>query len=508
MYVNPVTIGKVKWEQYRLLTESKLRAAQPVTVLVRPLSYHYTSFSLSHTSVFASQLVPLSRHSPLNELRAFVSLFRPTRVVPNTLDPSLQSLDAHCIPNIFAGCLSNSKPSPSSAFSETLGDDLEIKEDGGDSALQNLVGDDAERIARAWADSGRGAEKLAVLEQFLTGTARHAVRRVLGLALLPRDGNNGTERTVSILQRIRDKQRIQACRGGHSSVGESDQETERDDEDAHSRTARMLFGFTGSSQMVESQREKESQEEGPGIVPASRVLTPPVSECGSRPSSLARGNFRHVTHSDLSPPRGRITKDTGDALAVHFTDPDPRPSPPPRLIAHVSSPPSLASSIRSRSLACDPSPVGLENIPLIRTKRQHPWSQSQSQSSSHSHSQSQSLSSPTIHLRTLKPATKRRKLERLPTVPAYDEDAPAPIFASPRKQVALSAQSVEAAHAGNFTDTSLNIKYTGDLRPDADAENCKAHRRALRARSRAIEEKLRRALFAPTSPTPDKISSA
>ncbi len=44
MYINPVTIGKVKWEQYRLLTESKLRAAQPVTVLVRPLSFRYTLF--------------------------------------------------------------------------------------------------------------------------------------------------------------------------------------------------------------------------------------------------------------------------------------------------------------------------------------------------------------------------------------------------------------------------------------------------------------------------------
>ncbi|KAH9053968.1 beta-lactamase-like protein, partial [Lactarius deliciosus] len=159
VYINPVTIGKVKWEQYRLLTESKLRAAQPVTVL----------------------LVPLSRHSPLNELRAFVSLFRPARVVPNTLDPSLHGLDALCIPNIFAGCLSNSQPPSTTAFAEALADDdLGMIEDGGDSALQNLVGDDAEHIARAWADSGRGAEKLAVVEQFLTGTARHDVRRVLG----------------------------------------------------------------------------------------------------------------------------------------------------------------------------------------------------------------------------------------------------------------------------------------------------------------------------------------
>ncbi|KAN0128916.1 Beta-lactamase-like protein, partial [Lactarius tabidus] len=227
VYINPVTIGKVKWEQYRLLTESKLRLAQPVTVL----------------------LVPLSRHSPLNELRAFVSLFRPARVVPNTLDPSFHGLDALSIPNIFSGCISNSQTSTSSAFAEALvGDDLEIKEDGGDSALQNLIGDDADRTARAWADSGRGAEKLAVVEQYLTGPARDAARRALGLAPLPRESNNnnnnnnGVERTVSILQRIRDKQRIQVCRrGAQSSVGESDQETESQDSDAHARTAKMLF---------------------------------------------------------------------------------------------------------------------------------------------------------------------------------------------------------------------------------------------------------------------------
>lgn len=233
--------------------------------------------------------MPLSRHSPLNELRAFVSLFRPARVVPNTLDPSLHGLDALCIPNIFAGCLSNSRPSSSTAFAEALvGDDLEISEDGGDSALQNLVGDDAERTARAWADSGCGAEKLAVVEQFLTGNARDAVRRVLGLAPLPRDGkNDGVERTVSILQRIRDKQRIHVCRGGPSSAAESDQETESQDSDAHMRTAKMLFGLAGNSQSVESQREKESQDEGLATAPASRVPTPPVSECGSQHSLVS-----------------------------------------------------------------------------------------------------------------------------------------------------------------------------------------------------------------------------
>jgi hypothetical protein len=494
VYINPVTIGKVKWEQYCHLTESKLRSAQPVTVLVRSCPFITRPFSCSHTS----KLVPLSRHSPLNELRAFVSLFRPARVVPNTLDPSLHGLDALSIPNIFTGCLSNSQTSTSSAaFGEALvSDDIEIIEDGGDSALQNLIGGDAERIARAWADSGRGAEKLAIVEQFLTGPACDTARRALGLAPLPRESNNnnnnGIECAVSILQRIRDKQRIQVCRrGAQCNVVESDQETESQDSDAHVRMAKMLFGLEAGT--TDSQCEKESREEGPGTVPASRVPTPPpVSECGSR-LSVTRGSSRHVTRLDFSNLQGRRSLRTedmmGNARAVSFADSEPGLSPPTRIITHASSPPSLTSPIRSSSPVHrgDPPPVGLKHTPLTRTKRQHPLSQSFSSSQS----QSQSQSPPTIHLNALKPSMKRRKLERLTTVPAH-EDAPA----SPRKQVAPGG-------AENVTPAGLNANPTVLV---VDAENRKTHRSVLRARSRVIEEKLRRALLAPSSTPPEKVS--
>ena len=395
--------------------------------------------------------------------------------MPNTLDPSLHGLDALSIPQIFAGCISNTQPSSSSAFAEALvSDDLQISEEGGDSALQNLVGDDAERTARAWADSGRGAEKLAVMEQFLTGNARQAVRRVLGLAPLPRGG--GIERAVSMLQRIRDKQRIQVCRnGGPSSVVESDQETESQDSDAHVRTAKMLFGIAGNSQIV------ESREEAPGTVPASRVPTPPVSESGS---PLVRGSFRHVTHADLSesPPQGGralTTTDKRGARAVHFADSEPGYSPPSCLIAHASSPPSLTSPTRSRSPAYNTLGRRDQNSFLTQAKRQHPLSQSLS------HSQSRSPSPPvTVHSKS--GMTKRRKLERLSTVPAHEENA----TASPWKQtVSAGAENITPAVTGK----------------DVDAENRKAHRRVLRARSRVIEEKLRRALLTPTPSPQDKV---
>ena len=495
VYINPVTMGKIKWEQYRLLTESKLRSVQPVTVLVRPFPLITCRFFVSHTS----QLVPLSRHSPLIELRAFVSLFRPARVVPNTLDLSLHGLDGLSIPNIFADCLSSPQSSSSTAFAEALvGDDIEIREDGGDSALQNLIGEDAERIAHAWADSGRGAEKLAVVEQFLTGPARDAARRALGLAPLLREcpdnnsnNNNGIERAVSILQRIRDKKRIEVCRrGAHSSIGESDQETESQDSDAHARMAKILFGLAGGdTQIMES---------------ASRVPTPSASE---------RGCSRHVTQLDMRPLR---TEDT--RRAVRFADSEPGPSHPSRLITDASSPPSLTSPPslnRGDSLL----------VPLARTKRQHPFSQSQSQSQSqpraqspslpiiHSNSlkpgtkrqhalsqsqsqlqsQTQSQSSPSINSNVQKPSTKRRKLERLSTVPVAHEDAPS----LPRKQV------LSVAGAENITPAGLNANPTVLL--DVDTDNRKAHRQVLRERSRAIEEKLRRALLVPSSTPPEKV---
>ncbi|KAG7087564.1 hypothetical protein E1B28_013519 [Marasmius oreades] len=52
-------------------------------------------------------LVPLSRHSPLPELRSFVSLFRPKRIIPNTLDPKLKALDWLAIERAFADCLAS-----------------------------------------------------------------------------------------------------------------------------------------------------------------------------------------------------------------------------------------------------------------------------------------------------------------------------------------------------------------------------------------------------------------
>lgn len=46
-------------------------------------------------------MVPLARHSGLQELQSLVSLFRPKQVVPNSLIPTLHGLDWVCMPTMF-----------------------------------------------------------------------------------------------------------------------------------------------------------------------------------------------------------------------------------------------------------------------------------------------------------------------------------------------------------------------------------------------------------------------
>ena len=110
-------------------------------------------------------------------------MFKPRRVVPNTLDPTLKGLDAACIQGMFAGCLADasSKDLPSSAPSTTELNELDATVRGGedyeDVAFKNLEGDGAREMAEKWADSGRIRRKLAVVKQYLPGPLRHKIGR-------------------------------------------------------------------------------------------------------------------------------------------------------------------------------------------------------------------------------------------------------------------------------------------------------------------------------------------
>ncbi|KAI0335707.1 hypothetical protein GY45DRAFT_1267000 [Cubamyces sp. BRFM 1775] len=175
VYVNPVNMGTTAWQQYLKQTKEQLLRGEQVNVL----------------------LVPLARHSPLPELRAFVSLFKPRRVEPNTLDPNLKGLDAACLKAMFAGCLADDEDPftaqdsvtrfcTSNALSQpavALGDlDPSLLDSTGadeDVAFKNLEGEGAREIAEKWADSGRMRRKLLVMKDFLPSHYRVVVEQIL-----------------------------------------------------------------------------------------------------------------------------------------------------------------------------------------------------------------------------------------------------------------------------------------------------------------------------------------
>ncbi|KAI0754799.1 hypothetical protein C8Q80DRAFT_1141172 [Daedaleopsis nitida] len=164
VYVNPVNMDVASWERYLADTSERLRVGKQVNIL----------------------LVPLARHSPLPELRRFVSLFKPRRVVPNTLDPTLKGLDAVCIQAMFAGCLAD-EPSNAMALNPTAPTDLrdmdaalrsptDIVEDV---AFKNLEGEGAREIAEKWADSGRMRRKLLTMKEYLPATHHSVLEHIL-----------------------------------------------------------------------------------------------------------------------------------------------------------------------------------------------------------------------------------------------------------------------------------------------------------------------------------------
>jgi hypothetical protein len=411
--------------------------------------------------------------------------------VPNSLDPSLCGFDALCIPNLFADCLSTPPSHVSSSFDEALVEcGIELSDDHGDSTLQNLVGDGVDGIANAWAVSERNSDKLTVIEPYLRGIARDATRRALGIPPLPDGKNDKIKGAISVLGRMRDRQRINACRGIVAEY-DSERETESEDEDTHARTAKLLFGIAARSQMLGSQetsheRTPSSQsprdmrplvEEGtskdipdPQVSPALHVSTLPVLERGSQ-QKIAKGTFRCRTNADVTSPQAQlinniITVNTR-MMGPRNADHDHKPSSF-RPVAHTSSLSSLISPARNQPLATrrhDQPLMNLQNIPLTGTKRA------------------------SIHLYSSSPSKKRSKDETY--LNAYaDED---PVFASSRRET-TNASGLASLEAGQLTDASPKSGYTGERGADVDEETSQSQRRALWVRSRAIEEKLRYAL--------------
>ena len=150
MNINPVDMGRVRWEIYFSETKKMLMKGEQVTNLVR---ISYTGpVTIGFTDVLFEQLVPLARHSPLPELKSLVALFRPKRVVPNQLYPSLFGLDYACMPAIFGPCL---QPGGAELIREDIRTIGLLKPDLWDNLILEIKDVQEEHV------SGIGAEELA-----------------------------------------------------------------------------------------------------------------------------------------------------------------------------------------------------------------------------------------------------------------------------------------------------------------------------------------------------------
>jgi hypothetical protein len=433
--------------------------------------------------------------------------------VPNSLDPSLHGLDALCIPHLFAKCLSSRASHSSTSFASALIEgDIEIDDDQDDATLQNLVGDGADGIARAWTDSARILDKLAAMEPFLKGKGRDVVRRTLGFPPLPTKSGSGNGGSISILQRMHDAQRINACR----TIGpESDPETQSGDEDAHARTAKLLFGISGRSQETGPQgtsleqirrcrsplgrrplAEEGNSEDAPiqKVPRVMRASTPQVSECSTQ-KMVENGILRARTDSNLTSLQARLLNRIG-TKEMCLGDADGGPSSPFCAVSSTASLPFPSShqSYASRTSQDDDPPLmDLQNIPLTNTGTERRRIRSHSRSPSQSLSQSRFIQTlpPSAHLHFPNTAAKRRKVDM--SLDAHRE--PDAVSVSPKEMDSPQGPiGLGAIQVGKSTNAARQTGFTEERVLDVDGETQRAQRRALRARSRAIEEKLRHAL--------------
>jgi DNA cross-link repair 1C protein len=248
VYINPVTMGSVVWDMYTQSVKERLSGGDVVTSLVSisfflfPQNTVYKPLTRTTSLLFIFQLVPLARHSHLPELQSFVSLFRPHRVVPNTLIPHLYGLDWAGMDRMFEHCLSPSRSHRlNTALIDTrsLGNDTTdiLHEDEGDTALLNLVGDCATAAAERWAHDGRLRKKLDFLRGYLRGEDRALVDLIL-----ERGGarTNRKEGAVNPLDRDRKNPR--------HSPSDEDTDVGSNEDDERGRTAHFLFAGGGGDE--------------------------------------------------------------------------------------------------------------------------------------------------------------------------------------------------------------------------------------------------------------------
>jgi hypothetical protein len=199
--------------------------------------------------------VPIWRHSSLPELQKFVNLFRPHRVVPNTLEPALGGLDWMCIHGMFKDYLSPEGQTIVDAMQEGVSRRAESvinsglvqwaasAGENGDVGLKNLEGgEEAGYAAGQWTiPDAQGIKRLRMMREFLVGPLREGFNDLLKQI-------GGQDEHMNAKEKDMERAEKWAREGGYGRKEEgSDEETDDDDDDERGRTAHTLFASFASS---------------------------------------------------------------------------------------------------------------------------------------------------------------------------------------------------------------------------------------------------------------------
>ncbi|KAF8075305.1 beta-lactamase-like protein [Lyophyllum atratum] len=343
VYVNPVNMGRQSWDLYLKDTKARLNRGEEINNL----------------------LVPLSRHSPRNELRDFVTLFRPRRVIPNSLDPRLHDFDWAVIDRMFADCL-HPDGGVVGIPDAQLDLDILIKEDmsGEDVSLKNLIGEGAADVAERWAENTHIKKKLEILSEYLEPAESDKMARIFGL---PRRsvGHSSPGVTGPVIRSPR------KGKGKERAVDSEDESDNGWSDDERGKTAHRLFaGLAGvegikdyewwlSSSPAPSQAGRDDQGILYQLEAETKKLPTPTPEI-NQPGPSVPWNTRLTPVSSPLRPRQR-----GPAPALRYNTPGKK-----RLVNPDNSPPHTptprptkraAYGAKGHSLA---SPICLSSSPV------------------------------------------------------------------------------------------------------------------------------------------------
>lgn len=272
-----------------------------------------------------------------------MKLFRPHRIIPNTLDPGLENLDWIAIDNMFRHCLSSHGRSIVDSIREDvtknvsecdvpvqLDSSVELTGDGekGDVGWKNLEGgDEAVKLAARWATAdGKGLKRLQRIQELLPESLKTRLEK----------GISEAEAKVQAIEEERLREESQAR-------SERSLETDEDFYDDRGKTAHRIFA-------------------GSSFVPSERSSSTPFEEEAGffTPVSSPRKieNYSRTLIASPTPPSTIFNQEYADWFKP-ITPPKRRPEPLHKTPEHKKVINILSLSTSKANAASEPLPMAI-----------------------------------------------------------------------------------------------------------------------------------------------------